>query len=374
LFFVIDLKGEDMKKICIVFANAPRHMIMANIYFEYLKENMIPYDVIYLNKYDEYEYTGAENNYPINYKKKNIMQKVLGHLKFGREASKILRQNEYGFVIVWGEYTASFISKTLIKDYSQRYCINVRDLNVGLRKILDLSLNKAIKSARFTTVSSEKYLDELTKDYNHYLFFHSYNQKIMDETLAASKDSLNKNTITPIRILFIGNIRFYDHLERFINLIKNDNRFEMIVAGSGSEKIQTFVKEYDIKNVKTYGAFPKEKTGAFLCNADVIYNLYGIEDINLRYALSNKLYYAVSLRLPILVYKNTYMYEMADKCDIAFAVDDYVNGEFADAFYNWYVDRDTVTIERKCSELINSAIESQNMLRDEMNSVKNELL
>ena len=28
-----------MKKVCIVFASAPRHMIMANIYFDYLKQN-----------------------------------------------------------------------------------------------------------------------------------------------------------------------------------------------------------------------------------------------------------------------------------------------------------------------------------------------
>lgn len=363
-----------MKKICVVFANAPRHMIMANIYFDYLQVNNIPYDVIYLNKYDEEESTGANENYPISYSKKNIFQKVLGYLKFGKEARKILKNNRYGFVIVWGEYTVAFICNVLRKIYPYQYCINVRDLNVGIRKVLDIPLNAAIKKARFVTVSSEKYISELTHNYSNYLFFHSYNQKIMDETLEAS-NIIQTNNIDkkPIRILFIGNIRFYDHLKRFIEMIKNDERYILIIAGSGSEPIAKYIIDNSINNVIVYGAFPKEKTGDYLCNADVIYNLYGTEDINLRYALSNKLYYAVSKELPILVYKDTYMYEMAQKAGIAFPVDEYFDGDFADRFYTWYFNRDKFAIKQKCQRLIDSAIQSQNDLIDRLDEVKETL-
>ncbi len=365
----------EMKKVCIVFASAPRHMIMANIYFDYLKQNGIPYDVIYMNKYDEDENTGAEVNYPVSYKKKNKLQKLFGFFKFGKEASSILKKNKYGFVIVWSEYTAAFICRVLKKEYKQRYCVNVRDLNVGLRQVLNIPLNSAIKSSLFTTVSSEKYIPELTHNFDNYLFFHSYNQKVMDETLQSMANSEKKpENNDKIRILYIGYIRFYDHLIKFIEQIKNDPRYELTVAGSGSESIKSYIEKNGITNVVVHGKFPKEQTGEFLADADVIFNLYGTEDLNLKYALSNKLYYAVALGLPILVYKNTYVAELAEKCGIAFAVDDCLDGSFADKFYDWYTTRDFDEIKLKCNEFLKDAIRSQDELRSRMDEVKNQLL
>lgn len=362
-----------MHKMCVVFANAPRHMIMANVYFEYLKKNNIPYDSIHINKYGVVENTGAETEYAIPFDVTGMIGKVKGYHSFYKEAKQILINNKYSFVIVWGELTAALLSDVLKKHYRGQYCINVRDLFVGKRKILNIPLNSAITKARFVTVSSEKYLEGLTQNYKNYIFVHSYNEKIMDETNSALRIDQPDKKSEAIRILFLGNIRFYDHLERFIGYIQNDPRYQMTVAGTASDPIKDFVEKNGITNVDVYGAFPKEKTASYLGNADVIYNLYGTEDVNLRYALSNKLYYAVALNLPILVYKNTYMFEVSSRCGIGFPVDDHFDGSFADDFYNWYMHRDKQAIKMKCSELIESAIQSQKKLEEELNHIRTSL-
>lgn len=346
---------------------------MANVYFEYLKENRIPYDIIYLNRYHEKETTGAVNDYAIDFDTTSNFGKIKSYLSFQSKAASILRNNKYGFIIVWGELTAALLANILRTEYANRYCVNVRDLFVGLRSVLNLQLVRAIKKAAFVTVPSEKYLEELDSSYDNYLFIHSYNKKIMLET---NEIALTQNNVKdqPINILFIGNIRFYNHLIRFIEQIKNDLRYVLTVAGSASEPIREYVEKNKILNVKVYGAFPTKDTAKYLSDADVIYNLYGTEDINLRYALSNKLYYAIALNLPILVYKNTYMFELSNRCGIGFAVDDYLDGSFANAFYEWYHNRNIEETKRKCDAMIQDAIRTQDNLIQQMNEIKYNLL
>lgn len=365
LYYLPFGEGVIMSKICIVSISAPRNMIMLYMYTSYLSEQKIDFDIFYLDKYHEEETTGAANTYRVEYERNNKMDIIKGYLNYKRQAEFFLKKEKYEFVIVWGELTAAVLSKVLVKCYRGKYCINVRDLFVGKRTIFYPLLNRAIKMSAFTTVSSEKYLEKLPKKDSHYLFVHSINDRIINETLIAKRDNSVRDD-SVIRILFIGNIRFLNHLYWLINQVKNDDRYQVIVAGVGSEPVHEYILSNDIKNVLVYGTFKKEQTGEFLSKADVIYNLYGTEDVNLKYALSNKLYYAICLNLPILVYRDTYMYTISNKCGIGFAVDEERNQPFGDQFINWYKQIDRTSIMEKCAETIDEAQESQVSLYEEL--------
>ena len=354
---------DNMSKICIVSVMAPKNMIMLYMYTTRLQKNNIPYDIVYLDRYQKEEETGAKHVYRVEYERKNKLSIIKGYLRFKKTAQKVLRDCKYKFVIVWNETTASILSGFLKRKYKGRYCVNVRDLFVGKRKLLNAFLKRSILNSSFTTVSSRRYLEELPKGFSNYYFVHSINDRIIEETKQI-KRSENKNGI--ITILYLGNIRFYSHLYSFIGQIENDNRYKMIVAGAGSEPVADFVNKNKIINVEVFGTFDKEKTGLFLSRADVIFNLYGTEDINLRFALSNKLYYAVFLKIPILVYKNTSMFDVSNRCGIGFAVDDINNNPFCDKFYNWYYKLDKQSISKKCDELIEEARQSQELLYNEL--------
>ena len=42
-------------------------------------------------------------------------------------ATKILKENNYDFVIVWGSYTGHLFKNFLIKNYKERFILNIRD-------------------------------------------------------------------------------------------------------------------------------------------------------------------------------------------------------------------------------------------------------
>ena len=68
---------------------------------------------------------------------------------------------------------------------------------------------------------------------------------------------------------------------------------------------------------------------------DMINNLYGNNSMLLDYALSNKLYYAALLGLPILVSPDTYMEEVA--CSYGFGYSVNINSDtVCDDIYNYY--------------------------------------
>lgn len=347
-----------MKRVSIVCAGAVRNMVMVSMYTNYLTEKRAKYsyDMIYMDKYYESEETGAEVNYRYEYDGKSVKGKVLGYSGFVLYASKILKKENYDYIIVWGELTAVLLYDTLKKHYKGKYCVNIRDLFVGKRRLLNNRLNKSVLNADFVTVSSNKYLEELPANYKRYYFVHSFNDEIMRTTKIKHRGTIENKRIT---ILYIGNVRFYDHLYKLISEIQNDDRFEVKVVGVGSEPVREYVIKNGILNVDVEGAFLKERTSYYLEQADVIYNLYGTEDINLRMALSNKLYYAVCLNVPILVYKDTYMYEISSQCGIGFAFDEKKDKVFADAFYNWYTSRDCDKSKKLCDDLIKEARSSQ---------------
>ena len=359
-----------MSKVCIVSVSAPRNMVMLSVYTSYFETKNIKYDLVYLDRYHKEEKTGAEKIFRIEYDRKSKISITKGYIDFKKRATLILKRERYDFVIVWGELTASIISGVLGHYYRNRYCVNVRDLFVNKRVIFYPLLNNAIKKSAFTTVSSEKYLEKLTRHFRKYIFVHSYNDTIKKETDKAIATSSSREDAV-IRILYLGNIRFLSHLFKLIEQLKNDARYELIIAGTGSELVSQYIEKNNITNVEVFGTFDKEKTSCFLCNSDVIYNLYGTEDINLRYALSNKLYYAISLGIPILVYKDTYMYEISKQCGIGFAVDEKANQPFADKFFEWYQNWDKEEAEIHCKALLDSARKTQSKLYSVLDAVIN---
>ena len=354
-----------MKRIAILSANALRNTVMISVYTDYLLQHkdLYEYDFIYLDKFHEEEQTGASHNYRYEYDASSSFGKLKGYLGFIHYSSKILKSGHYDYVIVWGEITAALCYRALSKYYSGRFCINIRDLFVGRRaQLLNPLLFKAIHYASFVSVPTTEYYQELPKDYAHYIQFHSFNDSFMSQT--RRKEYTGKEE--KIKILYIGNIRFFDYLWDLVEKIKNDSRYELIVAGGGSEPLMEKVKELGIENISITGKFPKEKTPYFLEQADVIYNLYGDEDINLRMALSNKLYYALYLHIPILVCKNTAMYRITSECGIGYAVEKGGQPHFTDEFYRWYTTINREEASRKCDELIEQAKESQVKLISEL--------
>lgn len=354
-------------KACILSVVEPKHMVMTSLYTRYFETNGIPYDLIYLDRYWNAEKGKASNVYNLKIKNSNI-KKLLGYVRFYFFAKKILKSNSYDFIVVWNEYTASLFSKLLSKKYENKYCINVRDLfneksTLRSPKRMYPMLNRAISKSRFTTVSSNRYIASLVP-FDRYVFVHSINENICPRP--KQHVSANKN---PVVVMYIGKIGYAEEVKKMIDVLKNDDRFFIKIVGIGSEIIAEYAKNVGCTNIETVGMFESKQTEHFLEEADIIYNAYGDEGICERTALSNKLYYAVCLNVPILVNENTYMYELTKECGIGFPVDK--DGVYfsANQLYEWFNNLDRKAINKKCERFIDDAKNSHNLLKKELDKI-----
>jgi hypothetical protein len=347
-----------MKKICILSSVNIRHMTLISLYTERLKQAGIEFDIIYMDKYGEDEEFPAKNKYVF----KNIIKpneakiiKVLKYFSFRNFAIPILEKNNYDFIIVWSDNASFIFADYLAKKWEWKYCLNVRDYFHQNNPFVYKRFEKVIHHSAFTTISSDAYKTFLPS-YN-YVHVHSLNKSI----LFKSEPRINFRTEQkPIRITFIGYVRFYDMNKKLLTLFKNDPRFELHYYGTHANILKQYASENNINNAYFYDTFPVAETNKFIKNADIINNLYGSGNMSLDYALSIKLYYGIYNKIPILVSPNTHMEKIIIENKIGFVANN-IDHTLKDDIYNWYRDLNFEDFSRNCDNLLEE-IEEQNAM------------
>jgi hypothetical protein len=353
---LIGLFGGNELKICILSIVNVKHMSLISLYTSILDSLGLSYDIIYIDKYSKIEKTNAETVYRYNLKiekhwSKN--EKIFKYLGFRKYAKKILTEKKYDLVIVWGVEASLMFFDYLIQKMKGKYIVNIRDYPLIKKKIVFFILKLIINNSRFTTISSNGFKSFLP-EYN-YINIHSLNMSILNE---AQKRKGLQETTKKIKICFIGYVRFLEKDKQLMNALKNDERYILQFFGAGSEALESFAQKEKIYNVEFIHSFDVEQTAELLLRADIINNLYGNKDIALDTAISIKYYYAAYLRIPILVYKNTYMEQISK--EIGYVFDEEYN-DLGDKLFNWYHSINFERFSEKCDAIINNA-EKENEL------------
>lgn len=322
-----------MKKICILSAVNIRHMSLISLYTNIFQKEGVEYDIIYMDKYGEDEDFSAKRKF----RYVNVINstwpkwyKVFRYFKFRRYAIRILDRNQYDFVVVWNDVAIFMFADYLARKYKNRYCLNVRDYCSQHIRWVYRRFEKVINNACFTTISSEGYKKFLPS--HDYEVIHSLNPLLFN---TISPRNGFRKIDEPIRIGFIGYVRYFDINKKLLMLFKNDTRFELHYYGTKAEVLKEFADANNINNVVFYGTFPVKDTPKYLEKIDMINNLYGNDNINLRLALSIKLYHGVYARIPILVCPNTYMKEIITKYELGFVFSE-ITMDYKEKLYSWY--------------------------------------
>lgn len=324
----------------------------APFYYRYeniLEEENIQFDLIIWNREGIQENNSALNvyEYEIEDKANNKNPfKLLKFIGFSNYVKKIIKKNKYDKVIFVGTYgcAIAFCSNFLVKNYRDKMWIDIRDDLYEWFKPYYNAQRNSIVASYATAISSHEYTTFLPR--HKYYFMHNIdsNYKWMIENFLHKEDSDGR-----IRISFIGNVRYYDKNKKLINLLGNDKRFKIQYYGNGSNELKEYCVQNGILNVDFHGPFKQKDTIKFYEKTDIINNMYGNDTLNLRVALSNKLYYGLFLELPILVSRNTYMERLANEYNIGFAFED--NETFADDLFDWYQNIKNKNITPRYQEL-----------------------
>lgn len=338
------------KKICILSAVNIKHMSMISIYTELMKQYHIEYDIVYMDKYNEEEKFECTHMYRYVNKVKQSWPRIIKMIKymiFLPYATHILNKNKYDFIIVWNDVAIFMFASYLSRKYKGRYCLNVRD-NMGYeKKSRRRRYTKAFMNSAFNTISSKGYLDFLPKEAK-YIPIHSLNLSVLQGM--ERRTSLRKEGL-PIRIGFIGSIRYFENNKKLLDIFANDERFELHYYGTKADVLKKYAEKKNIHNTVFHDSFPVEDTKKYLKNIDIMNNLYGNETINLQKAISIKFYHALYARIPILVSDNTYVGELAQQIGVGFEVRQ-INSEVKEKIYAWYRQIDFSELRKGCDDFL----------------------
>ncbi len=340
-------------KVCILGIQNIKHMTLISIYTDYFRKNSIAYDLIYIDKYGIDESVGADKVYKFDGTKKKyngILGKLLKVIDFRNYAKKILKENKYDFVVVWREQTAFMFAYFLQKNYRKKYSVNIRDLWNLNNKIFTLGVRKAVENSLFNTISSEGFKQYLPKA--EYLMVHSANKEIIDKGF--EKGMIEQ---APIRITYIGTLRFENYCLDLIRSFNNDKRFILEFIGQGSEVIADFCKENHYVNVICEGSFEPSETNKKLRGVHIINCAFGTKEIAEKMLTPIRFYYAVYAGIPIMTADETWLNELSEKYGMGITVPVNLNDvkNLGDIVYKQYQ-----AIE------FNEMIKKQNELREEI--------
>lgn len=341
-----------MAKVLIISTVNIKHMTGASFYYNFLASRNISFDIICVDKYGtpEKKPEGTENLYQfyLNFKPKSgKLKKISRYLTFRRYASRIIKQKEYTKIIVWGTETAILFSSFLT---TWKYIINIRDYANSDKPIINSILKKKIKDSYLTTISSSGFKRFLPP--HDYYLLNSFDKKFLEKK---NEKMFSKNI--PIKISFIGSVRFFDIDKKILNIFANDTRFRVQYFGVGSEKLKNYAEKNSIINVKFYGSFNPEETPLFIQDTDIINNLYGFNNISLDTATSLKYFFSIYFKKPILVFEGTHMESLVK--NIGYSVPRNISDSLPDDIYRWYTNLDFKKFENEVNQKIKQ-IENEN--------------
>lgn len=299
----------EQSKICIV---TTRNIFDSPCLAKYQSLIDTPFDIIYWDRCGIEEECGAANYFryrnviPMSAGKAKKLQAYFGFIRY---VNRILNKSSYSKLIVFPTQAGWLIQGKLCRKYKGRYVLDIRDYAGENNPLIGHMTKRIVKNAGLCSITSPAYRKFLPE--REYLISHNV-QLISDELIR--KYRTRKHTPgTPIVLSFIGSVRFIEQQKKLIMLFRNDPRFHLKYIGRGSEQLKDFCENNNVNNVTLIGRFERERLPDFYMDADMAINVYGNHDPYLDYALSNKLYSAAMMGMPILVSPETYMAELITK-------------------------------------------------------------
>jgi hypothetical protein len=322
-------------------------MSLISRYVDFLQEKSIDFDLIYMDKYGIKEELAAKRIYKyentINSKLPRTL-KVFKYLSFRRFAIPILKRNNYDYIIVWNDVAIYTFGLYLARHYKNRYCLNIRDYMKQDIFPFKYIYKRAVRNAHFSTISSKGFVKYLP--IGKYVLMHSMNNSILSKIQPRSVH--NQKLSLPIRISFVGNVRYYSINEKIMSIFKNDYRFELHYHGSNSGPLKEYSKSNNINNTIISGTFKLNDSYKYISQSDIINNLYGTSSNNLKSAISIKFYHAVYLNIPILVFDGTYLSELVKKYKLGYIVNN-LEPDLPKKIYDWYCSLDQKKFIDNCN-------------------------
>ncbi|KWT43289.1 capsular biosynthesis protein [Levilactobacillus brevis] len=327
-------------------------------YLTILQDEKIDYEVVFWDKNNNETHKNPAFQ-QFNITGDSAIAKVFGYLKFKRKVSRIIQKDHISFIICLHPICNFLLFFILMRKFKHNYIFDVRDFSYEKHLVVRLMEQQLAKYSAINVISSEGYKAFLPNA--KYSIAHNIPE-------IESKEQLSITSTTPIKVSYIGLIRFMEQNKKIINFFGNDNRFQLQFIGTNANKLREYCIKNKINNVTLIDTFSEEKTLYYFEQSSMILNLYGNHTPLLDYALSNKLYYAAILKKPILVCEDTYMERISHKYGFGFTLRMESKKEL-DELHHYYLHLDKTKLQVNCNQFMSVVFRQQKEYVDDVKTV-----
>lgn len=305
-------------KIALICPSDMLYMPYVENYTNILNEINIEYDII---NWDRFKIE-KESEFTYRDSKIGHQRSFLDYFKYSRFVLNILKKNNYDKVVIFGIQLVFFLKRHLIKEYRDRYIIDIRDYN---RIIKYFNIEKTIEHSNFTVLSSPGYKEWLPES-NNYVINHNTQLNSIENL---SKSNRNIKSKEMISINYIGSIRDYKINVDFINSLKNNSSINLKYHGAGAinKDIESYLEFNSIKNVVFTGRYMREEEQNLYIKADIVNILIPTDTINSKTLLPNRLYNATIYGKLVIALKGTYLAKIVDENQLGLVLNSFDNIE-----------------------------------------------
>lgn len=128
---------------------------------------------------------------------------------------------------------------------------------------------------------------------------------------------------SPVRISFIGSIRYKEILNNLVDAVRTDSRVQLAFYGDGEDLDYMVNKCSDIDNIYFTGRYDYSMIGELYYKSDVIWAAYPNKDFNVIYAISNKFHESLYMGVPCIFSNGTKLSNLVREKNLGLIVDPY---------------------------------------------------
>ncbi|TDT44749.1 hypothetical protein CLV90_1827 [Maribacter spongiicola] len=307
-------------KIALIFPNN----IFTAPYIDYYRQVLDMHDVEYT--LITWNRAGKTENKTIAYENnsssRNPFLIALNYYRFGQFSKKEILKGKFDKLIVFTPQLGIFLSTFLIKKFSSKVILDIRDYT-SVITYFEKRFLKLLKHTPDIFISSLGFTDWLPKNKN-YIISHNINIELiknyLDGKYAKKEFFLNKK----IHVDTIGAIRDFQTNSAVMLQLQNNENFQMSFIGKGPaiELLKKEIKNNNIENVKLLGPYEKSQEIKLLERTDFI-NIIQNNDKISNYAIANRLYLSALLQIPCIARNNTEHSRVIKKYGLGIVMDDY---------------------------------------------------
>lgn len=340
-------------KIGIIIANNLWFCPYVKIYTHLLDKHGITYDIISWNRYGQKEDAIQFNYEPHG---RNPLLSIYSRITYCRFIKKVVKDQGYEKLIIFGSTTAIFLSGFLKTYYYKKYIFDYRDLSIEQKSIFARPFKTVLKNSYINVISSPGFLKYLPKQFEYVL---SHNFNIDDVIIALTNETgLNKDCKS-IDVLTIGGIRDYESNIQVIDAIANQKGFSLRFVGKGpsSADLEAYAKQLNAKNISFRGYYEKDEEASIVSSCTFM-NIFYPRKPSHDAALSNRFYNSLIYKKPMITTANTTQGDYSAQYNVGVAVNDCTDLPLK--LLTFLKETNSETYRNQCNALLTSFVNDYN--------------